>query len=86
MALDRAFEADSLLIGDLTGILTGSGDPAVDLLDAPPGSIYLRTNGQIWQKLGVLPNDWGRMQAGVTPDYVIANDELVFVDDELVEV
>ena len=88
MALERAFEADELLVGGLCGIVAGSADPSTALVNAPTGTLYLRTNGETWQKVTALPNGWQRLEAGTAfqlPDWVIADDELVFVDDELVE-
>jgi len=56
--IDRAFEVESILLGESVAIMTGTDDPAVSLVPAPVGSIYLRDNGELWRKLGPLDNGW----------------------------
>lgn len=65
-------------------VFSGDSDPSISLLDLPVGSLYLRSNGEQWKKTGPLPNEWVVFESGQLPDYVFANDEFVFVDDELV--
>lgn len=57
-ALDRAFEVDAVLLSGVAGILAGAGDPSVDLVPAPVGSMYLRSDGAFWRKYGLLDNEW----------------------------
>jgi hypothetical protein len=64
MSQDRAFETDELLIGEAASILTGSADPRSPPLSRPIGSIYLRTNGTLWQKTGSVANQWTQLEAG----------------------
>ena len=39
-----------------SSIAAGSESPVG--LDYPPGSIYLRSNGEVWKKFGVNTVDW----------------------------
>ena len=45
------FEVDGILIGDGASIYSGSINP--NTLDLPIGSIYLRTNGELWKRNGL---------------------------------
>ena len=58
MDLNKAFEVDALLIGDVVGIIAGADDPSVAAQFAPIGSFYIRTNGSMYQKTGALDIDW----------------------------
>ena len=66
MTLSLAFEVDELLVGEYAAILAGSADPSVALVDRPQGSLYLRTNGEVWRKSGSLPNAWVLIGTGTT--------------------
>ncbi len=56
--LKRAFRADSLSLGDAVGIFFGADHPSVeDRTGVPPGSLYLRTDGQVYRKAG-QPSAW----------------------------
>ena len=46
-----------------TGVYVGPADPTATPPDpaAPLGSIYMRTNGQLWFKTGPTANDWFRV-------------------------
>lgn len=47
------------------GVFSGSADPSVGGEDAPLGSLYIRDNGQLYQKVGVLTTDWIRFSQGL---------------------
>lgn len=64
MTQNFAFETDELLIAESVSILVGSTDPSVALVDRPIGSIYIRSSGEVWQKVGELSNQWVRLEAG----------------------
>lgn len=62
---NRAFEVEGLIINDQVGIFGGSEDPrSGEGQDAPVGSLYLRTNGDVLQKTGDLFGDWAVNQKG----------------------
>lgn len=67
MSLERAFETDELLIQEKASILTGAADPRTVPYARPIGSIYLRTDGTLWQKTGLLANEWSQVQGGEGP-------------------
>jgi len=67
MSFERAFETDELFIQEKASILTGAADPRSVPLERPIGSIYLRTNGTLWQKTGSLANEWTQVQGGEGP-------------------
>lgn len=64
MTVERAFEVPSLVINDRGGILSGDADPAVPGLNAPVGSLYMRTDGRHYRKTGGLDTDWGETDLG----------------------
>ena len=64
MSFERAFETDELLIQEKASILTGAADPRTVPYARPIGSIYLRTDGTLWQKNGPLANEWTQVQGG----------------------
>jgi hypothetical protein len=56
--LQRAFRTDAVSLGDIVGIFSGDGDPSSeDVNGVPLGSLFLRTNGQIYRK-SAQPNQW----------------------------
>ncbi len=58
ITLQRAFRTDAVSLGDIVGIFSGDGDPSSEDVDGVPlGSLYLRTNGQIYRK-AAQPNLW----------------------------
>jgi len=49
---ERAFEApDGILLNDLAGLTSGTFDPSVTGQEAPVGTLFLRTNGQLFKKI-----------------------------------
>lgn len=63
-ALDKAFESDGIVLNDVVGLLGGADDPSSAGVDAPEGSLYIRTSGQIWQKSGPGDTDWTEKGTG----------------------
>lgn len=59
-----AFEVDELAIAGLVHVSAGVADPAIALIDLPVGSLYLRSNGELWQKIGAMANEWAKVTAG----------------------
>ena len=58
ITLQRAFRTDAVSLGDIVGIFSGDGDPSLEDVDGVPlGSLFLRTNGQIYRKVA-QPNHW----------------------------
>jgi hypothetical protein len=50
-------------------VLKGDLDPSVAGVDAPKGSLYLRTTGELWQKYDASPVSWRTaIQTDVVPD------------------
>jgi|SRR6056300_689202 len=64
MSLERAFEVDEVLLGETVSVLKGDTDPSIALVARPIGSLYLRTNGEVWSKTGTAANQWTRLEAG----------------------
>ena len=57
--ITHAFNVETgLALGDTVGIFHGSADPSVGGEAAPVGSLYLRTDGTLWSKIGVNDVDW----------------------------
>ncbi len=53
---ERAFEApDGILLNDLAGLVSGTFDPSVTGQEAPVGTLFLRTNGQLFKKIETPP-------------------------------
>lgn len=57
------FEIEEILLEGGAAITSGDGDPAVLALDYPSGTVYLRTNGQVWQKQVGAPSNWLQLTA-----------------------
>ena len=58
IALKHAFRTEALSLGDAVGIFSGSADPATgDTVETPAGSLYLRTDGRVYQKVS-QPDHW----------------------------
>ena len=52
------FEVEELLIENGSAIGSGSEDPRDFTTEYPIGSLYLRTNGELWKKIGSQDNEW----------------------------
>ena len=68
---DRAFTVDESGVGfedvndnAIANISTEAFDPSVTGRDAPQGSIYMRTNGDAYGKIGPATTDWKRFAKG----------------------
>jgi hypothetical protein len=58
-ALDSYFEVDGITLSDRVDILSGVLDPRAGVgTDARMGSMYLRSNGETWKKVGIGTKDW----------------------------
>jgi hypothetical protein len=59
MAFEKAFEIDEILLGETVGITQGSVDPSAGSgVAGPIGTIFIRTNGELYQKFGALDFEW----------------------------
>ena len=56
--IKRGFESEAFIINETLALIAGDYNPRREGQEAPIGSIYFRTNGQIWQKFGNEPEDW----------------------------
>jgi hypothetical protein len=64
IALSFAVE-NGLSLDDAVGIFTGSNDPSILGEAAPIGSLYIRQNGSLYQKIGSANTDWVTFAQGV---------------------
>ncbi len=64
MSVDRFFEVPGLVVNDKAAVFSGDDDPAIPGLNAPIGSLYMRTDGRHYRKTGGLDNDWGETDTG----------------------
>lgn len=55
---DKAFETTSISLNNNVHIVSGSVDPTVSGTDDPIGSLYLRTDGNVYRKTGAGANAW----------------------------
>jgi hypothetical protein len=56
---DAFYPENGINLDDLVGIFAGSADPTAGLGEAAPvGSLYLRSNGELWSKTGALDLNW----------------------------
>lgn len=63
--LDKATAIkNGLDIDGVLGVFQGGVDPSVSGADAPIGSAFLRTTGQLYLKVGAGTTDWTELQAG----------------------
>lgn len=80
MAFEEAFEIDEILLGETVGITQGSVDPSAGSgVAGPIGTIYIRTNGELYQKQSAADADWEiKTSASVSaPDIQSGVDEVV---------
>ena len=64
--ISLAFSAENgISLDDVVGIFSGSIDPSVTGETAPIGSIFIRDNGQLFQKTGTLDLDWIKFSQGL---------------------
>ncbi len=61
MSVERAFETDSILLRDRTGVVAFDVDPLTTGFNAPIGSLGMRTTGQHYRKVGALDTDWAEV-------------------------
>ncbi|MHA1806200.1 MAG: hypothetical protein ACTSX2_01335 [Candidatus Thorarchaeota archaeon] len=64
MSVERAFETDSILLRDRTGLVAFDIDPTTTGFNAPIGSLGMRTNGSHYRKTGALDTDWTLTDTG----------------------
>lgn len=94
--INNAFEVDSLLINEKIELLAGDVDPSLSAgTTATVGSLYLRSDGKIYNKVGLNDNEWQLNDAGTGSasntdeysgsiltaiNYTAADKVLIFVD------
>jgi hypothetical protein len=64
MSVERAFETESILLRDRTGLVAFDIDPTTVGFNAPIGSLGMRTNGSHYRKTGALDTDWTQTDVG----------------------
>jgi hypothetical protein len=76
MSQDIGFEVDELSLQGDVSIIHGADDPSIALVQKPIGSLYLRMNGETWQKVGSMANQWSKIQgSGSTQTIIYGNAE-----------
>jgi hypothetical protein len=88
--LDSYFEVEGLTIKDKVDILAGVPDPRAGMgTDARMGSMYLRSNGETWKKIGIGTQDWALEAGGGLDDdsrYALTTRAILVTDSYTVEV
>ena len=79
--VEKFFEVDGVVFGGYASITSGDLNPELDGLNLPVGSLYLCSDGSMW---GLGAQGW-EIRSGL-PDFVLVDDELVSVEDELVTI
>lgn len=89
-AIDSYFEVDGITLSDRVDILSGLLDPRAGMgTDARMGSMYLRSNGETWKKVGIGTRDWAlELGGGVDDDsmYMEKTRSILVTTDYEVEV
>jgi len=63
--IDDAFTIDKLSLDDSVLVVAGSIDPTISTgYEAPIGSIFVRTNGELYQKTNTADVDWSLVGSG----------------------
>lgn len=63
----HAFNVEQgISLSDKVGIFQGDADPIISGEAAPTGSLYLRTTGQTYSKVGLLDTEWTLNASGAT--------------------
>lgn len=63
-----------ITLRDGAEVLDGTVDPSQVGLTAPLGSLYLQSNGKIWQKTDAGDNDWADRGVSEPPSHIIKRD------------
>lgn len=64
--IDEAFTVDVLSLDDKTLIVAGIADPSIGAgFESPVGSLYTRTNGELYQKINTADVDWVRLSSNI---------------------
>jgi hypothetical protein len=80
---ERAFEIkNGIIIDSSAGVFSGQDSP-VGLLNPLPGSIYMRTNGEIWYKWGTDINEW---LSGLQKSEVIIDDDFLINGEDIIRI
>ena len=67
--LESFFEVDGITINDRVDIISGVSDPRAGMgTDARMGSMFLRSNGETWKKVGIGTKDWSLEASGGIDD------------------
>lgn len=78
--IDDAFRVEKLSLEDQTLIATGANDPTTGAgYNAPVGSLFLRTNGSVYKKIG--PNDVDWVELGTQSAAPVFGTDFTYVYD-----
>ena len=65
--IDDAFTIDKLSLDDNLLITSGTNDPTIGIgYEAPMGSLFLKTDGTIYQKVNTADVDWEKLSIGLS--------------------
>lgn len=80
LSIDRALSAPLgvSLEDDLIGLFAGHENPTEIDDGVPQGSMYFRSNGEVWQKIGPSTVDWDIYK----PGYKEGNVHVIAIDDQ----
>ena len=63
--IDKAFDIELLSLKDSVLVVTGTDDPRTGAgFEAPVGSLYLRSNGELYTKTGTSDTGWSQVETG----------------------
>ena len=75
--ITHSFVAEGgISLNDQVGIFTGFNDPT-DGEEAPIGSLFLRGNGSLYQKVGALDTEWAMMATGISADVLVSLNDTI---------
>ena len=65
--MNFGFEVDEVVLPNSVSLISGTVDPSASGIDRPIGSIYLRTNGEVWSKTGSTTTSWDKVASDFNP-------------------
>ena len=65
--MNFGFEVDEVVLPNSVSLISGTVDPSSSGIDRTVGSIYLRTNGEVWTKTGSGTTDWDKVASDFNP-------------------
>lgn len=68
--MNFGFEVDEIVLPNSVSLISGTVDPSAVGVDRATGSVYIRTNGEVWAKTGSTSFDWEKVASDFNPTVI----------------